>query len=312
MIRTMAVYKDGSHQFDVTLEELKSEEIEWYWVDFIKPEKGESDLLKSYFEFNSEAIQHCLSYKQRPKMEYYKGFNFMILQTMQSDLEIDEIDLFLSSNYIVSFCLNDNSTVRTIWDKLEDSSHIPKKPEHILYFISDEIADRFFPIVQKIEDDIEEIDELGSNSDQSMIDGVKTQLNKLSRLRKTVKPTKDLIYRILNSTHLEFNKETTMKLHGVYDHLIKVLDDISDNREMANDIRESYISTNSHKMNHTMKTLTSVSIVFMPLTFIVGVYGMNFVNIPELHFKYGYFICWGVMLLIVAGLVAWFKKKDWF
>jgi magnesium transporter len=302
MIRTMAVYKNGSHQFDVPLEELKSEEIEWYWVDFLSPDKEEKDLLRSYFEFDEEAIHHCLSYKQRPKMDYFNGYRFIILQSLQPDLEIDEIDLFLSSKYIVSFCLNDNVNIQRVWNKLKEIKPIEMKPEHIFYLISDEIVDEFFPIVQTIEDEIEDIDELGSNSDHLMIDGVKTQLSKLSRLRKTVKPTKDLIYRILNSTHIEFNKETILKLHSVYDHLIKLLDDISDNREMANNIREGYISTNSHKMNHIMKTLTSVSIIFMPLTFIVGVYGMNFVNIPELHYKDGYFVCWGVMLLIVGGL----------
>jgi magnesium transporter len=312
MIRTLAVYKDGSHQFDVTLEELKSEEIEWYWVDFIRPEKEESDLLTTYFSFNSEAIQYCLSYKQRPKMDYFNGYRFIILQSLQTNLEIDEIDIFLSTKYIVSFCLDDNNNIQRAWNKVKELSPIQMKPEYIFYLISDEIVDDFFPIVQRIEDDIEDIDELGTNSDILMIDGVKTQLNKLSRLRKTVKPTKDLMYRILNSTHIEFNKETILKLHSVYDHLIKLLDDISDNREMANDIREGYISTNSHKMNHIMKMLTSVSIIFMPLTFIVGVYGMNFVNIPELHFKDGYFVCWGVMVLIVSGLVVWFKKKDWF
>lgn len=313
MINTMAVYKDGTHAFGVSIEELNSELIDWVWVDFEKPRTEEIDLLQSQFHFDDLAIKQCVSYKKRPKMDYYDGYRFIILQSLQEKMERAEIDLFLSHKYIVSFCLEESSVLQMVWNKLKGLKNIKSmKPEQILYLICDEIVDNFFPIVQKIEDDIEEIDELGSNSDQSMIDGIKTQLSKLSKLRKTVKPTKDLIYRILNSTHVEIDKETTKKLRIVYEHLEKLIEDIADNREMANDIRESYISTNSHKMNKTMKMLTSVSIVFMPLTFIVGVYGMNFVQIPELQLKYGYYYCWAVMLIIVIGLVIWFKKKDWF
>ncbi|PGM49038.1 magnesium/cobalt transporter CorA [Bacillus sp. AFS053548] len=313
MIKTMAVYKDGTHAFDVSIEELNSELIDWVWVDFEKPEKKEIDLLRTQFQFDEIAIKHCVSYIERPKMDYYDGYRFIILQSLQENMEQAEIDLFLSHKYIVSFCFEKSNAIQIVWNKLKGlKSTKGIKPERILYHICDEIVDKFFPIVQKIEDDIEEIDELGSNSDLSMIDGIKTQLSKLSKVRKTVKPTKDLIYRILNSTHVEIDKETTKKLRIVYEHLVKLLDDIEDNREMANDIRESYISTNSHKMNKTMKMLTSVSIVFMPLTFIVGVYGMNFVHIPELQLKYGYYYCWVIMLLIVIGLVMWFKKKDWF
>ncbi|WP_088068269.1 magnesium/cobalt transporter CorA [Gottfriedia luciferensis] len=313
MINTMAVYKDGTHAFGVSIEELNSELIDWVWVDFEKPRTEEIDLLQSQFHFDDLAIKQCVSYKERPKMDYYDGYRFIILQSLQEKMERAEIDLFLSHKYIVSFCLEESSVLQMVWNKLKGLKNIKSmKPEQILYLICDEIVDNFFPIVQKIEDDIEEIDELGSNSDQSMIDGIKTQLSKLSKLRKTVKPTKDLIYRILNSTHVEIDKETTKKLRIVYEHLEKLIEDIVDNREMANDIRESYISTNSHKMNKTMKMLTSVSIVFMPLTFIVGVYGMNFVQIPELQLKYGYYYCWAVMLIIVIGLVIWFKKKDWF
>ncbi|MEH7351395.1 magnesium/cobalt transporter CorA [Gottfriedia acidiceleris] len=313
MIKTMAIYKDGTHAFDVSIEELNSEQIDWVWVDFEKPKKEEIDLLRTQFHFDEVAIKHCVSYKERPKMDYYDGYRFIILQSLQENMEQAEIDLFLSHKYIVSFCWEESNAIQIVWNKLKGLKNTKgMKPERILYHICDEIVDKFFPIVQKIEDDIEEIDELGSNSDLSMIDGIKTQLSKLSKVRKTVKPTKDLIYRILNSTHVEIDKETTKSLRIVYEHLVKLLDDIADNREMANDIRESYISTNSHKMNKTMKMLTSVSIVFMPLTFIVGVYGMNFVHIPELQLKYGYYYCWAIMLIIVIGLVMWFKKKDWF
>jgi magnesium transporter len=120
------------------------------------------------------------------------------------------------------------------------------------------------------------------------------------------------MYRMFNSSHVYIGEKAKHRIQNVHDHLTKVAEMIEDNREMANDIRENYLSGNAHKMNQIMKTLTAISIIFMPLTFIVGIYGMNFDILPELHWKYGYLLTWLVMLGVTGGLMTLFKKKDWF
>jgi magnesium transporter len=312
MIRNVVIYKDGSRAFDVELKELKNDNVDWYWVDFCQPSAQEHIILKTMFNFHPGSVLDCINEVQKPKMDYYYGYRFIVLQATKDDMSIEEIDIFLSDNFVVTFCQQDNNELQAAWDKIREIDIKAVRPDYVLFLVCDEIIDHFFPLVQRVEDKIQDIDELGSESDQSMIDGIKEQLSELSRLRRIVKPMKDLLYRILNSSHVRIHEEAKVKLHGLYEHLIKILEDISDNREMANDIRESYISTNSHKMNRTMKTLTSVSIIFLPLTFIAGIYGMNFDSMPELHAHYGYPTFWIVTILLVLGMWFGFKKKDLF
>jgi magnesium transporter len=134
----------------------------------------------------------------------------------------------------------------------------------------------------------------------------------LSKLRRTILPTRDLLYRILNSNRFKDLSEHRIYFEDIYDHLMKLSDMIEGNRDLASDIRESYFSLSSEKMNNIMKTLTIISSFFLPLTFIVGLYGMNFKYMPELTWKYGYFSVLITMGILTIGMYIFFKRKGWF
>jgi magnesium transporter len=131
-------------------------------------------------------------------------------------------------------------------------------------------------------------------------------------LRHTIIPMRDLLYRMLNSHRLETIQGKKEYFADIYDHLLKLSEMIDANREMTADIRDSYISYNSHQTNRVMKVLTVITTIFMPLTFIAGIYGMNFEHMPELNWDYGYFFILSIMLLIGVGMYVWFKRKGWF
>ncbi len=131
-------------------------------------------------------------------------------------------------------------------------------------------------------------------------------------LRHTVNPMRDLLYRMLNSHHLKGIHIRREYFSNIYDHLLKISEMLISNRELTADIRDSYLSLNSHQTNHVMKVLTIITSIFSPLTFIAGIYGMNFKHMPELIWKYSYFTVLGIMLLISIFMVLWFKKKKWF
>lgn len=313
LIRTLVVYNDGTYKLDLSIDMLEDKDVAWFWVDFSEPKESETSYLETFFKFDPLAIEDCLNYLQRPKMNYYTGYRFMVLQALKDGKDAEELDIFLSSKYAVTYCKHNNEEINMVWERIKKYKNLKDmKAEQILYFLSDEIVDNFFPIAHDIEDKIQDIEELGSISDQNMIEDVRKQLSRLSKLRKSVNPMRDLMYRILNSTHVEICEDTKHRLHDVYDHLVKLSNIIDENREMAKDIRESYISTNSHKMNQIMKTLTSLSIIFIPPTFLVGVYGMNFANMPELQSHYGYYIIWIVILASSFGLWSVFRRKGWF
>jgi magnesium transporter len=147
---------------------------------------------------------------------------------------------------------------------------------------------------------------------EKLLDELFDRRGELLTMRQTVHPMRDLLYRILNTHHLDGVRERKEYFADIHDHLIKVADMIASNREMTQDIRDSYLSLNSHQTNRTMQILTVISVIFMPLTFIVGIYGMNFQNMPELKTDYGYFVVWVVMIAIAYGMYRWFKNKGWF
>jgi magnesium transporter len=134
----------------------------------------------------------------------------------------------------------------------------------------------------------------------------------LLKLKRTIFPMRDLLYRLLNSERLSIPKSERTYFMNVYDHLIKLSELISANMDFTAEIRENYISVNSYRANTVMMTLTVITTIFMPLTFIAGVYGMNFENMPELRWEYGYFYVLGGMVFLSIMMFIWFKRKGWF
>lgn len=315
MIHTLVLTKDSRLFTDDSLENLPLEDIEWYWVDFEAPTVEETDRLRSFFGFHELSIEDCLEHLERPKLDYYDAYEFFVLHALDQDtLEPIEIDLFVGSNYIVSYCKTASPEIVSARRKLRPET-LPKEngPVHIAYLIFDKIVDCYFPPVYRTEDMLDEINEriTGGRADRLM-DQVFDIRAKLLKLRHIVNSMKELLYRTLNSGHLGSFKENERNFNDIYDHLLKLSDIIESNREVTADIRENYVSMNSHKMNKIMTLLTIITSVFIPLTFIVGIYGMNFDNMPELRWRYGYFAVLGLMALVGISLLIWFKRKGWF
>jgi magnesium transporter len=164
-----------------------------------------------------------------------------------------------------------------------------------------------------IEDHLDEIEENTRGlSKNILMDQVFEIRADLLKLRRTVVPMRDLLYRILNTERLAEVQEQHVYYTDVYDHLLKLSEMIDGNREMTADLRDSYISLNSHRMNKIMMVLTVITTIFMPLTLIAGIYGMNFSYMPELQSKYGYYCVLGLMALLGFLMYLWFRRKGWF
>ncbi|MGG0188183.1 magnesium/cobalt transporter CorA [Bacillus rhizoplanae] len=315
MIRICAVTKENEVLYDLSLEETKREDIVWFWLDLCKPTKEEyTYILQDYFKFHPLAIEDCLEYVQRPKVDFYEGYHFLVLHAFSEDgLEPHEIDLFVSDHFVVSFHFSHNKAIERAWNKLGERQRIKRSTLHVTHTIIDQIVDDYFAPVYYIEDHLNAIDDnLTGDTAGTVLEEVFDIRSDLSKLRRTIVPMRDLLYRILNSTRFHGVNDHEIYFKDIYDHLLKLSEMIETSRELTADIRDSYFSLNSHHMNNIMKTLTVFSTIFMPLTFIVGVYGMNFDNMPELKWEYGYYICLAIMALIGGGMMVWFYKKGWF
>lgn len=314
MLRIQAVNQQDELVIDPPLSELGK--MKWQWVDFNSPTADEVSLLGSHFRFHPLAIEDCIHSLQRPKLEYYDQTTFMVMHSLDADhLEASEVDFFLGENFIVTFHFDDLDEVNYAWDyflHLDKKDHL--KPLEVAYKIMDEMVDAFFPLVENLEDRLAAIEgsERIKKADKSIMEDTFEVRRSLLKLRQIVVPTRDLVYRILESKRFIFQEQKRAYFQDVHDHLIKLSNMIDSNRELATDIRDNYISLNSYRMNNIMKTLTVITVIFMPLTFIAGLYGMNFVNMPELETENGYFVVLAIMILLGAGMTVWFKWKGWF
>lgn len=310
MIRTAAMTINQTILRDVPLEELHGEHIQWYWVDFNVPTDEETNVLNDFFNFHPLAIEDCLHFIQRPKLDYYDDHNFMIIQSVnQKTLSPEELDIFWCSNYIVTFHRKPSVEVDTIWERLLETKKI-KHPVNILYHLVDKVVDHFFPSVYQIEDSLIQLE--AEDADNYKTDDLFDIRKELLKLRRIIFPMRELLYRVLNSERIQIPKKNKVYFKDIYDHLIMLTEIVESNRELTKDMRDSYLSINSNRMNSIMMTLTVITTIFMPLTFIAGIYGMNFTHMPELTWHYGYFIVLGLMGGIALSMFAFFWWKGWF
>jgi magnesium transporter len=315
MIRTLAVKTNNEIVKNPPLEELDNPEIAWFWADFNQPSEEEVRLLGSFFHFHPLAIEDCMHLLQRPKVDFYDGYAFFIIHGLdQKDLSPMEVDLFVSQRYIVSFHFEAQKDVNEVWlDKLNETDLSQHGPYHIAHMIMDHLVDGYFAPVYQIEDELNEIENrTKEESMRVLMDQLFATRSDLLKLRHTVVPMRDLLYRMLGTQKLPGVQERRAYFTDVYDHLLKLAEMIESNREITADIRDSYLSLNSNRMNTVMMTLTVITTIFMPLTFIAGIYGMNFRYMPELGWHYGYFLVLGLMAVIGCIMYFWFKHKGWF
>ncbi|MEI4772009.1 magnesium/cobalt transporter CorA [Psychrobacillus sp. FJAT-51614] len=315
MIQTIGITTDHEIRGDFPLEDIKRKKFEWYWIDIGEPTKEEENLLSNFFHFHPLAIEDSLLRLQRPKLDHYDGYAFYVVHTFNEEtLEAEELDIFVGTDYVVTFHYPHMHELAEARERIiRNSEGWERGAMHATYHIIDKVVDAYFPIVYKIEDYLNEVeDKLSSDMRHLSMDQVFDVRSDLLRLRRTVIPMRDLLYRVMNSERINLQHSERAYFGDIYDHLLKLTEMIESNRELTADIRDSHVSINSSRMNRIMMILTIVSTVFIPLTFIVGVYGMNFVNMPELEWKYGYFVVMGLIVVIALSMLALFKFKGWF
>lgn len=301
-----------------SIENLNFSNYKWYWVDFNEPTIEESQHLSNTLRFHPLAIEDCLnSTLQRPKLDYYDDYTFFITHIVRQEAEEmtkDELDFFVAENFLVTFHLKPSIEVTQVLGRLKAENKADKfTSSHVFYEILDKLVDNYFPIIYKIEDKLDEIEENTLNKKMNnLLSELFDTRYMLLYLMHTINPMRDLLYRMLNSHHLKGIIKRKEYFSDIYDHLLKLSDMVMSNREITADIRDNYLSLNSHQTNNVMKILTIMTSIFSPLTLLAGIWGMNFIHMPELSWKYGY--AYALLVMGVSGLSMffWFRKKGWF
>ncbi|UVI30818.1 magnesium/cobalt transporter CorA [Paenibacillus spongiae] len=315
MIRTLVVTKDHQVMTDCPLETIDREQTLWFWADFCEPSDEESKLLETYFHFHPLAIEDCLMFLQRPKLDHYENVHFFVLHALhEHTLKSEEVDLFIGPGFVVTFHQKRLQELDEAWVK---TTAMPRFEQYgyvkAAHNVIDKLVDYYFPALHAIEDQLLDYETgPGSHTASKMMSRVFEIRNKLLKLRKTIVPMRDLLYRIISSQRIDGLSHYHIFYADIHDHLLKLSEMLDSNRDMTSDMRDHYMSLSSNRMNTIMKTLTVITTIFMPLTFLAGIYGMNFTNMPELEWHYGYFGVLILMAVLGGGMFIWFKRKGWF
>ncbi|MEK4082255.1 magnesium/cobalt transporter CorA [Solibacillus sp. FSL K6-1126] len=316
MINFIGITDENNLKTEISISNINFSNYKWFWVDFNQPTDEEIRHLADTFRFHPLAIEDCIHRLQRPKLDYYDDYTFFVTHIVREEekkIIKEELNFFVGVNFIVTFHLKPSKEVDEIWERVLQKNIEKWVPFYVFYRTLDKIVDNYFPIIYKIEDDLDKIE---NNINHKSMNFLMTELfdtrYMLLNLMHTVNPMRDLLYRMLNSHHLIKISERREYFSDIYDHLLKLSDTIMSDRELTADIRDSYLSLNSHQTNRVMKILTIITSIFAPLTFIAGIYGMNYENMPELTWKYGYFLTLGLMGITGISMFIWFKRRGWF
>lgn len=256
----------------------------------------------------------------RPKVEEYDNCLFMSVKILNLDdekklISVDQISFVLGNNWLITFLEKPNTLFNALIKRMElGKGKVPEKGvDYLCFRLVDIIVDHYFFVVEHVNDLVLNLEEqVIDNPNPSLRAEILNLKKQLINFNKMVYPLREKFSYFAKDSN-EFISEYSIRYYeDVHENVGQIIDAISTEREMLNNVMDLYQSGVSNKMNQVMQFLTVVSTIFIPLTFIAGLYGMNFVNMPELDWKYGYFFTMGLMVLITIGMVRYFKKKDWF
>lgn len=287
------------------------------------------DAMSERFGLHPLQIEDVVSHQQRPKVEEFEDHLFIISRmkyTNQQGVFVDEqISLFVFDMVVLSFQDYNEDCLEPVRDRLRKVNTKVRQSDtfFLAYSIQDAIIDNYFPVLEDLTTKLETLEEQAlANPKKEMLDDIQEIKRALIDLRKTIWPEKDKINEFIRSRFKQVKPEYEIYLRDTYDHCAQIMDLIESNKEIAHSIMDIYLSSVNNKLSEVMKVLTVISSIFIPLTFIVGVYGMNFAhtddkgnqmfwNMPELYQPWGYAAVMGVMLLIAIGQILFFKHKKW-
>lgn len=310
------IEKDG-----ISIEECKSfadsPSITWINVDGLHdPEVIEK--IGTTFDIHPLLLEDIMNTEQRPKVEDYGKYMYFVLKMVYIDdrkrICVEQVSIILGDTYVISFQERTGDVFESIRQRLKNKKGRIRtlKADYLAYSLIDSIIDHYFAILENISEVIEKLEgEVVEEPSKKTLQDIHMLKRNMLYLRKSVWPLREVISYLQRSESELIEDNTGFYLRDVYDHTIQVIDTLESFRDMVSGMLDIYLSSISQKLNEVMKVLTIIATIFIPLTFIAGVYGMNFAYMPELQWKWGYFAVLGVMLIVFVGMIIYFKRKKW-
>jgi len=293
------------------------------WVDM----DGLSDLgairgLGEEFNLHGLALEDVVNVHQRPKAEDYDYALFIVLRmpTIGSRVGTEQMSLFVGDGFVVTFQETPGDWFESVRSRIRDprSRLRANGPDYLAYTLIDAVVDAFFPILESLGEQLEDLEQdIMEDPRQEHIPLIHQLRRDMLMVRRAVWPMRQLINGLLRDDHPSIDAKTQVFLRDCYDHTVQLMDMVDTNREIIAGLIDMHLSAVSNRMNEIMKVLTIIATIFMPLSFIASLYGMNFDpakspwNMPELEWHFGYPIVITLMLLVAGGMLVYFRRKGW-
>jgi magnesium transporter len=299
-----------------------SQTVTWINIDGLH-DVAALEAIGRHFGFHPLALEDVLNCGQRPKIEDYGQYHFLIMKSLlhADTLETEQISFFLGGNYVITMQEVPGDSFEAVRERIRRGKGLIRKagPDYLAYALIDALVDEFFPVLEKYGEWIETLEtELLANPSPETIQDIHRIKRELLLLRRTAWPERDVIAAMQREESDVIRPETQVFLRDCYDHTIQVIDMIETYRDLAAGMLDVYLSSVSNRMNEVMKVLTIISTIFIPLNFIAGIYGMNYnpeaspLNMPELNWYFGYPFALALMATVAGLLVLYFRRKRWF
>ena len=319
------VYREGADKveegFSVEhLPELLKNEKAVIWVDMSEPTSEDEDVLLNVFRFHPLTVEDCRENRHYPKIEEFPGYLYLIVHGVRADTSSDrfntiELDGFLGPNYVITYHHDEFRSINAVKQLLRTSPVVCRRgASFLLHQILDRIVDYYAPVLDDFDNRIDELEAkifAGRSSNNEMLSDIMNIKRSVLRLRRISVKQLDVLLRISRGEFALISESLLPFYRDIYDHLVRVTDLAESYRDLISGLLDAHLSVVSNRLNEVMKVLTIFSAIMMPLTFIVGVYGMNFEHMPELKSRYGYFVVWGLMITVALGMLMFFRKRGW-
>lgn len=310
--------EEVTKQSDVAARKAEGDSVTWINVEGLQ----ETSLIAEFgerFHLHPLLLEDILNTDHRPKAEFYQNHVFFVLRMLwfaenHSELHSEQVSLVLGEGYVLSFQEAPGDVFEPIRARLRSGHQRIRSmgADYLLYALIDAVVDHYFVVLETMDDRSERLEiAVFGDARRDTLQEVQKLKSDLVPLRRAIWPLRDALSSLVRDANPLIQAEVRVFFRDVYDHSVQVLDTVEALRDTSSSLLDIYLSAVSNRMNEVMKVLTVIATIFIPLTFIAGVYGMNFEYMPELHLHWAYPVLWGVFLAITFAMILYFKKRNW-
>lgn len=295
-----------------------TKQVTWINVNGLNNTK-QIELLGNHYNLHPLIQEDIVTVNQRPKLDEYDDYLFIVFKMLHCDehgvFVLEHVSMVVGDDYILTFQEADGDVFDAVRNRIKNTKGRIRGAgaDYLMFSLLDAVVDNYFNVIEVVSEKIEFFEDklFGNDIEEEITKDIQELKKEIIKLRRAIFPLREVINRLEKTDSPLIEERTNNYIRDLYNHIIQVSESVEIYREMIWGLMDMYMTTISNKMNEIMKVLTIMASIFIPLTFIAGVYGMNFEDMPELKFKYGYLVVWGVMIAVFIGMLMYFKRKKW-